>query len=131
MGVSLSQWRFNIGTFNVISLKRKFLTFRNQSHFIDYISQILRSLAVTLALRVFFGAFLILAYCFMVIFLLPLCLILYPFTKFSYDISAPHDYPVVTYFAFLISIISSFPYRVRVLIRNTPRFSRVTFLKMW
>ena len=150
MGVSLSQWRVSIGSFNVISVRRRFPRHRNQLFSNDYISQILHSLAMSLALKIFFGVFLILAYCFMVIFLLPLCLILYPFNKFSCDISTsapgqfsilrflpsemfsdggerrseqcpgPHDYPVITYFAFLISIISALRYRIRVVIRNTP-----------
>ena len=120
MGVSLSQWRSSIGTFNVFSIKTNCCKFKNLHYFKDHIFNILPSFAIPLPIRISFGLLILLSYSFMIISLVPLGFILYPYSIFAHDMFTTCDYPVVKYFAYISSVITIFPYKIKVFITNIP-----------
>ena len=121
MGVSVSQWRFSIGTFNAISIHKKCCGTHShsQSLFCHSLKNILMSFARTVPSRIFFGFVIILTFCFVILSLLPLCYFIYPFTRFSFVNQELGDYPMVKYIVFLISAITTLPSYILIFVRQT------------
>ena len=131
MGVSLSQWRFNIGTFNLISSGKKTCGKINvKSPWGEGILNMCLSLAGAVPLKLFFGLSTVFAYCFMILSLLCLSLIVYPYIKIFCDTLAPGRLPICTfakYFVYVFSKIISIPYFISVSIRYMASLSKRHF----
>ena len=123
MGVSLMQWRLSVGTFNAISVYKKSCRIRNEP-LIDFLP---RSMYLVFPLRLFFGLTTVFAYSFIIISLLPLSFMLYPYTQFSDDTLTVCDFSMVVYFAHITADISAFPLFVLVFLRKLPAVLKSLF----
>ena len=95
-GLGLMQWRLSVGTFKTILVPKIFCSIWNKPIF--YIS-LRRYMILVLPLRLFFGLLTGFSYSFMLLSLLPLSFLLYPFTQFCDDTPTVCNYFMVTYFA--------------------------------
>ena len=95
-GGYLMQWRISVGTINAISVHKKFCRIWNEP-LIDFFPRILMPLATLL--RLFYGLLAVFSYSLLIVSLLPISFLLYPYSQFSDDTPTVCDYSMVRYFA--------------------------------
>ena len=122
MGISLTQWRFSIGTFNLISVHKKCANDNNKLFLYEHFNTILLSLAGAVPLKILFGLIKVFTYCFMIISLLAVLLILYPYLKLFcnnksgfYILHCSFE----NYFVYVFCNISLLPYYISASISHT------------
>ena len=118
------QYRLSVGTFNAISIKRKFCRGRNERS-TESSPEMLKH--VTFLSRLFFGLFTAFSYSSMVILFLPLSIFLYPYTKFSEYNRSFCDNSLVKYFAHVICIITTLPSYISIFFRTLPSLLKSHF----
>ena len=113
MGVSLSQWRYSIGMFNLKSVYQKHVKVNKNSPSLDQFYDMPSSFAGSVPIKILFGLLNVLAYSSLVISFLFIFLMLYPLFKFlcdeTFGFCPYHTSPFAEYFANIFIQISLLP----------------------
>ena len=130
MGVSLCQWRLSVGMFNAMNLG-KGCGKESNSPLIDVLlSDILASVRGHVSLKILLGLFKFFAYSFMIVSLLPIFLMLYPYLNLFWDntrdISFQEVWPLANYIVFAFFKITLFPFDLYEIFRHVSVLSRFT-----
>ena len=113
MGVSLCQWRYSIGMFNLKSVYQKHIKVNKSPLSLDQFFDIFASFSGSVPIKIIFGLLKVLAYSVMVISFLFIFLMSYPCFKFVCDETfGPRPYHTRTsaeYFPYIFIQISLLP----------------------
>ena len=115
MGVSLCQWRHSVGMFNAVHLVKGCRKETNSPLLIvGLFYDIFVSVIGHVSLKIILGLLIVFVYSFMIVSILPIFLMLYPFLNLfwdnSYDMSFQEVWPFRNHIAFAIFKLTLFPF---------------------